>query len=349
MSIKIINYALDESPLRGGSVVLRGIVHPSSINELRLGPYQREDLRARNGMPIYQALVKGEPYPDIELGMRGERMSERDGGLFLQDPTFIIDGQQRISTTKRFLTLNPNGVVHIGCLVHLNTDEVWETERFNTLNTTRTSVNANVLLRNERTKSPCLDFLYQLSTEDTRFVLYQRVSWSQRMQRNELIPGRLLAKVFGRLHGHLGISNLQGSVANMASVLDNLFNEVGAQNARMNLRHFFEAVDEIWGITNIQYKDMAAQLRNGFLFALARMFSEHEDFWPSSDKKLLINADIKRKLRTFAVNDPNIRALSSASSAGPSNKILLALMIDHVNSGRRTGKLTPRMKSVTQE
>ena len=72
-SVKIINGALHESPLRGGTVILRGVIDVGSLKTLRFDDYQREALPLSSLAKLTNALKAGESLPDIEIGMRGDR------------------------------------------------------------------------------------------------------------------------------------------------------------------------------------------------------------------------------------------------------------------------------------
>jgi len=67
------------------------------------------------------------------------------------------------------------------------------------------------------------------------------------------------------------------------------------------------------------------------------------DFW--HDNVLFVGTDLQRKLKTFPVTtDPTIAQLAGASGKG--RDMLLQLMIDHINSGKRTRRLTARPQQV---
>src|SRR4029434_10944417 len=101
---------------------------------------------------IFSALKCGEQLPDVELGMRGQRFREtkKDDEYLLQDPVFGIDGKQRIGSAIEYASLHPQAVVRSGAVIHFDTTEQWERERFHKLNATQRKVSPNVLLRNLR-------------------------------------------------------------------------------------------------------------------------------------------------------------------------------------------------------
>src|SRR5215831_7176219 len=163
IEIKLSHAALDESELRGGSIILRGVLDQSSLKYLRTDDYQREALPLTSLSKMIRAMQAGEVMPDIELGMRGQRFRTKDDVFWLLDLTFVVDGFQRINAALHVLSLNPGAMVHIGATVHFDTTKEWERERFRVLNTQRTPVSPNVLLRNKRDDSPAILTLYGLS------------------------------------------------------------------------------------------------------------------------------------------------------------------------------------------
>ncbi len=96
-SVKIINGALHESPLRGGTIILRGVIDAGSLKTLRFDDYQREALPLSSLNKLAAALKAGESLPDIEIGMRGARTRNTGDDWYLQDECYVIDGQQRVN------------------------------------------------------------------------------------------------------------------------------------------------------------------------------------------------------------------------------------------------------------
>jgi hypothetical protein len=67
----------------------------------------------------------------------------------------------------------------------------------------------------------------------------------------------------------------------------------------------------------------------------------HQDFW--REHKLFVEADLVRKIKLFSTADPYVKEL--ASTRGAAMNILRGLMIEHINSGKRTRRLTPWKRS----
>lgn len=335
--IRLYNVALDED---GRDVVLRGSVAPESLQHLLKDEYQREAMPIASQAHILKAVGDGIRLPDLDLGMRGESFYEKDGSVYLQDQVYIIDGLQRVTSLLYYLSLNPEAAVQIGATVHLNSSAAWERERFHKLNNYRTRIAPSVLLRNMRETNRAVLTIYGLSVNDAEFPLYGRVAWGQNMRRNELITGMTLAKIAGRLHSHKApgrTTMLDELVASLGRAADT----VGVQTMRENLKAFFDLIEKAWGISNIQYRAGAAYMRTVFLSMLADVINDHHDFWDGSDeKRLVIPPEIIKKLALFPVQDPEVVRL--AGSSGKARDILYHLLVDHINSGKRHKRLTPR-------
>src|SRR3954469_4750644 len=92
--IRILKPSLDDF---GKQTVLRGIIDNDSLSGLLTDYYQRELLPDSNRRDIIEALEKEVQLPDIELGMRGQTFTMPTPILVtLEDPTYIIDGLQRV-------------------------------------------------------------------------------------------------------------------------------------------------------------------------------------------------------------------------------------------------------------
>jgi hypothetical protein len=338
--VKLFNAALDDAEDSPAGVVIRGALDVASLHHLLRDDYQREAQPLTSQWRILDALKSGSRLPDVDLGMRGEDFSTRESSFFLKDPTYIIDGVQRISTIIHYIATNPGSPVRIGATVHLNTTKDWERERFRKLNNWRSKLSPNILLRNMRETNPGILMLYGVSMNDKSFVLHRRVSWDQRMKKGELITARTLAKTVANLHGHK-VSSFRNNVDELGDGIKKLVEVVGVQAVRENIRNFFDLIDIGWGIKSVQYKEGAMYMRGNFLFMLSRLLSDHRDFWQdASEKRLFINADLRRKIAQFPIHDPEIARL--AGSSGSASKILYGLLLEHINKGKTTKRLTAR-------
>lgn len=329
--LKILSGALDE--LTEGQIVLRGVVDTASLGGLLKPTYQRETLRKAKIEELMNAFRSSTGrVPDVELAVRGERYGCTDSGgtYIITGDVYIIDGLQRISAAKHFVS--EGGKPLVGAMIHFGTTEEWERERFDILNMCRTRLSPNVLLRNRAAQCPSLGRLFALCSDES-FALYQRVSWSQYMRREELLTALSFLKTVMRLHSKFGAGRYV-AVPGLWQALPPMMSSVGHTTMIENIKAFFQLIDSAWGIRGILYKDRSTHLKFGFLFALADVISSYPEFW--SGKSFRIDRDVQKKISQFGLNDPNVRAMASSTS---SIGLLSRLIVDHINSGKRTRRL----------
>ena len=337
-SVRLLNAGLDE---RDGEIIAHGWLDLESMNLLRVDDYQREVLSISSGKrnSLRSAVEDGVRLPDIMLGMRGHRVHFPKGTSIcsLLDKVYIVDGLQRVFALKSHAERFPEHAkqLRIGAEVRFGTDKESEKDLFNTLNTSRTPVSPNVIMRNIRDKHAGVLTLYGLTHTDKDFALYERVCWNQRMTRQELITAVMLGRAAAALHS---VRKRGERVPELSSALDELAKDIGLNTFRTNIVEFFDIMDACWGIRTIEYNQSAVHLRGNFLITLAKLFCKHANFWKGDN--LFVDAVAKRKLRAFAVLDPEIgRLCSSGSMAIP---ILEGYLIEHMNKGKRNGRLRKR-------
>ncbi|MBI4133678.1 hypothetical protein HY478_03620 [Candidatus Uhrbacteria bacterium] len=335
MSVKLINYALDEDST-GDGIIARGRLVPETIQHLKLDTYQREVMSLATEEELRSALLDG-TVPDIELAMRGWETDERDGFITLKNPVYIVDGQQRIAVAHKLIAEEKK--VWLGATVHFGSTRAWEVERFRILNAQRIKLSPNVLARNEREHSKAVAAIYRACLSDAAFALKDRVCWNQRLGTNHLITAVVLLKTVGELHGHLGPGRgkrLDELVAGLRAIME----KTGEAVLLENMKTFFGLIEDCWGIKVVTFRGGPSYLKSGFLWSLARLFSEHTDFWRGT--RLLVTADLSRKLKIFPVTDPTVCQL--ASVGGQSKLMLYELLLQHMNRGKRHKRLTPRLE-----
>lgn len=334
--IRILHPSIDDYQK---TVVIRGVIQNDSLNDLKTDFYQRELLPSTSRKNIRNAVETGNRLPDVVLGMRGDNFSMDKQILILLDPVFIIDGQQRIKTIWEMLE-NCKLTPRLGTVIHLNTTPSWERDLFQKLNQYQVKVSPNIILRNTKEDHPLITTLYGLTHTDKQFVLCDRISWSQNMRRNDLFSALTLLHTTLHLHAHIAPGRSQ-SLTMAVPNSDLLVKRIGLPTARANIKTFFDLIDSAWGIKRIQIKGGAPYIRRTFLQVLARLVSDHTDFWKGDkEQRLEIGYLIKRKLASFPISDPEIIRLSSAS--GASRLTLYTHLINHINSGKRVNRLTPR-------
>jgi len=339
IAVRLQNAALDDKDK--DTIVAHGWLDLSALLELRVGDYQREVLETHKSKKskLFTAIENGERIPDITLGMRGQRFTTRAGTFYLEDDVYIIDGLQRVSNLRKFAVQYPDrvGEIRIGAEVRFNTNRESEKALFTAMNLNRTAMSPNVILRNAREDSNGLLTLYGLSHNDPSFVLYNRVCWNQKMSRNELLTALNYCKSAIALH-RIMVSGPTTSVSLVPPQLQRLGDDLGIQAMRENVYRFFEVIDEIWGIKGVKYVDINTHLRSNFLNILARLFASHENFW--DDKKLIVDARCRQKLKSFPLDDPQVQKLSGAGNAA--SDLLYRLLLDHMDKGQKINRLIPR-------
>lgn len=337
--VRIINGALDESEQSSSGIILNGRIDPATLRFLKVDTYQRP-LGDRSD--IFTALKEGLIVPNIEIGVRGQDFQTEGDDFIIRSPAYIIDGWQRVGTALKLLEHIPSHPLRIFASLHFGSDEIWERHRFNALNKNVRRVSPNLHLKNVRDTNEAVLALYVLSTEDPTFPLFKKVSWSQNMQKGELASALGLCIITQLLHMHRAPVSGR-SVDLVAAGLVTLLSRVTRPTLRRNVNTFFQLIDECWPFASIEYRHSAPQVKGPFLMEMARMLSRHPTFWEHNDNTLFVGVDDRRKLAKFPINDPKVVQL--AGSGGQSRKMLYQLLVDHMNSGRRTQRLRSRFDS----
>lgn len=353
MGVKVFNAALEE---RGnGDIILRGTIAIESLKNLKTDDYQREVLSrsgsgGRRSSRLAKGIAAGVTLPDIELGMRGQNFSSYGKTITLNDPVYIIDGLQRVSALLDHMEEGEEATLTnpLGATIHFKTTKQWEKERFAALNQLRTPVSPNVLLRNMRDQHPAILTLFGLSRSDPSFALYERVCWDQRMKQREIVTAAAMVRAALGLHRHvteslIGLAtraNSKGGTVQSdrfstsgAGALDRIAKEIALQNFRENIKDLFELMDDCWGIRSIEYGEAQGHLRGNFISVLSGFLSRNEQLWDGEkQRKLRIDSKTKARLKTFPVNDPEIRRLSAGGTMVIPT--LYRYLLDHMNHRR---------------
>lgn len=335
--VRIENASLDESAVSPGNVVLRGRLAPSTLRFLKVDTEYQRGLEER--ADIFAALKEGHVVPDIDVGVRGQDFVSDGDDILVRSPCFIIDGWQRVGNAIRLIDLVPDSEVRIGALLHFGTTQAWEAARFTALNNNAKRVSPSLHLRNLREQNPAVLTLYGLSENERNSPLRGRVCWEQNMRREHLLPALIYAKACLFLHRHVAPHSGVRPEA-IATGLATAARAVTLGHFRRNCLTFFQVVEECFGITTIEYKRAAPQLRGSFLMMLARLFSRHGNFWTDDGCLLHVDTAWRKTLSRFPLSDPHVVQL--AGSGGAAQEILFDLLTKHMNSGRRTNRLEPR-------
>ena len=106
--VKLQTASLDE---RSGEIIAHGWLDIEALEQLRVGDYQREILENPRGgrrSSLRVAIENGERLPDIMLGMRGEKYTQRGNAMVLENDIFIVDGLQRVSALRKHAADHPD-------------------------------------------------------------------------------------------------------------------------------------------------------------------------------------------------------------------------------------------------
>lgn len=337
-SIKLMHSAIDETP--AGDIIFRGVLDPNSLSLIRVDTYQREVLPLSMVASLVKAIKNQNPIPDIVIGMRGASYSERGDTAFLEDEVYVIDGLQRISVAMELMRRGEQMQPHIGATVRFNTTRESENELFTILNTKQAKLSASVLIRNLRESNAAISMLYDLCY-DRSFAMAERVCWDQQMKRGQLITALGLVKISAELHATYG-PGLASRWLESSEGINKIMGAIGRKTMRENVRTFFEVLDTSYGIRKVTQKVGYAHLKNTFLVALCRVFSNHRNFW-DDNKKFSVNPETRRKLSTFPVNDVEIQRLASAGTTAVG--ILYFKMVEHLNKSKKFNRLVPFKES----
>lgn len=332
--IKVFNGALDEF---NGNIVLRGVIDPTTLENIKVDSYQREERSTKDLSKMVAALKQGCQLPDIEIGVRGSDYKEREGVFYISLPVYVIDGLQRITSCKRYLAECPSGNPRLGAMFHFGSTFALEKERFKVLNGGeggRVPVSANVLLRNSADESTSVAALMAMCQNDKEFVLRGKVCWNQRKGRGELMNALAVLKIMGIVHSHFGPGRSQRYSELMKST-DKTMVIIGLNTWRANVRAYFDFLDQAFGIKSIRYVDLSAHIKFSFMRTLAQVFADHGSFW--TDTKLTIDPRDHHKMRAFPINDPGVLGL--IGTGGGVNPLLYQKIVSHLNSGRRTTRM----------
>lgn len=334
--IRILNGAMDEDPASPQGIVVQGRIDAATLRFLQVADYQRP---LENRPDIWDALKGGTTLPAVEIGVRGQEFECDGSDYIIYSPAFIIDGWQRCGNAMRLLDTVPDMSVRLLATVHFGTTFEWEEDRFTAVNKNVRKVSANQHLRNLRDKNDAVLAIWKLC-DTPGFPLHKRVCWSQGMQRTELLSALVMCKCAMYLHSHK-VAIAEGRIETVAHAIANARNTVGDARFKQNVATFFSVINECWPFSIVQYRAAATQAKSSFLYELARMFTRHPAFWDGpNENALFVSADDRRKLSKFPINDKQVVQL--AGSPGAARKILYQLLVDHMNSGRRTQRLVAR-------
>lgn len=335
--IRIINPSLHENPDSPSAIIVQGQVAEATLRFLKVDDYQR---RLESREDIWSALKNHVTLPSIEIGVRGSDYEMDGGDMIIRSPAYIVDGWQRVGNAMRLMESIPDHPIRLLANIHFGTTYAWEAHRFTDLNKNVRKVSPNKHLSNMRDQNDAVLCLWTLTKETPAFPLYGRVCWQQSMARGDLMSALVMSKAAMILHSHK-VSMKAGQTDNIVLSMSNAYNQLGAAVFKRNLLTFYSIINECWPLSAIEYRHAATQVKSSFLYELSRMFARHPVFWDSlSGNNLTVSADDRRKLTKFPIDDRQV--VNLAGSPGAARKILYQLLVDHMNSGRRTQRLAER-------
>ncbi len=333
--------------VRQDDIVIRGMMDPKYITHFVVGEYQREQRSPGRLSDMIAAVIKGKRFPEVELSLRSEQYSEAEPGVYhFYDTLHIVDGQQRSSATLLACQEVIGLETRFAVVVNIGKTIAWEKERFEELNLgkNREAVSNNVLLRNRKEDNPVVDHLWGIHSTDRTSALYKKVAWRQRVYDGEVISSWSLARIVCLLHEHR-VPWVGTGFPETVETLNKIGLEFGPLVVRANVKAFFAAIDDIWNIRDIQVKAGAVHMRMASLTMLARVVSNHHDFW-TNDKSVCFAPEMITRMRRFKFSDPHVaNVLTKEPGRGEE---LAERFVDTLNHARRN-KLRPRKKVVARQ
>ena len=339
----------------GDRTVIRGRLTKESLKNLLVDPtYQREVIRKESKVRGLRTSAGLGVLTDIVLGMRGERFERQNGtSVLLLDPVYIIDGLQRLNGVQEMLLREPDATPLLGAMIYVGTDQKFEKDRFDEINTMATRVSASILLRNKQDEIPVVRVLHLLTARDKtvkadkemltpsalayvkqtqNLVIEKRISWAQNPHSRDLMSAGALLTHLAALHRHVGEFSI-GKVADMATDLQKVYEKIGAEVFIDNLRTFFDFVDASWKLADVVYRGNATHIRMNFLTSLGIFFSDHINFWDGN--RLVIPRDMAKRFEKFPLKEPQVVQASRAVGARGEGA-MRNWFVEFYNKGKQT-------------
>jgi hypothetical protein len=327
MMAEVVLRSADLITAPNGKQLLLGVLDPEGLDGILDDEYQRERLPVTSVDDWKKAMQAGE-VPPLMFGMRGDRWGRQGDKWVLHDPTYVIDGLQRL-TAARQLAVTEGIPPFLFVVVRLGTGKRYERELFLRLNSTQRRVGPNVLLRNVREREAAVAVLYSYSETFEASPLYKRVTWAQNGRKSDLMTAVMLLRVAGAVHAHFGPTQAT-QVAPLLGGLDRVLERVGAETFGENLMTLFEVMDGAWGLRKLKNKRNALHMRLGWMLSVSRIFAEHSTFWRND--RLVVPKWARDKLYSFKVTEPLM--IQSIGTVGRASDSLITSLVGHLNKQR---------------
>lgn len=259
---------------------------------------------------------------------------------------YALDGGQRTYIIREALADGKQDIPAIELIIFIGMTLEWETRRFTKISVGTKKIHANTHVKN----SP--EFIIKAIKDQDRnpgSLLYGRLSWDQKLRRNELFGSSSYCRILIDLHKH--ICKTPGSgVEKEIEKLQQLADTIGTDTVLQNAEEFFLTIHQLWGFKELKGRKNQWHLRDVHLRSIAQFFSEYIEFW--NDEIFFLNRKQFNKLKKFAdmTIDPTIRQKSDPyeyvqKACGTLNgqKEIKKILVRHMNSYRDEGnKLVSR-------
>jgi hypothetical protein len=281
--VRILNASLEDDR-ETGQIIIRGVVDQDTLKYIDLDWYQREQgFSISHINEIVGAFYAGISLPDIEIGMRGQRVKTHGDTYSLLDKCFCMNGGQRLYAAAVAVAERPDVKIHLGAKTFLGTTEEFENDRFCKLGTTEVRISPSILLRNRKKASVAVRLMLAVSSNE-EFALKSRVSWNQKKTAFELMNAYTLAQIIARLHAHKGGQLQSTKIMDLIDALDKVVARTGEDIFTQNMIRFFDAIDRCWTVRNLGRGDSRPHLSPRFLKVLAKLLSNYHDFWNDKER-----------------------------------------------------------------
>jgi hypothetical protein len=282
--------------------VVRGVLMPDYFGSVVVPGYQRRPImNGSKDEEIFEAMDPdtGIGIPDdTSLCVRSAKHRIAGGGEIIipTSELIVLDGHQRFN--GGWARINQKlKCIPLGVKVFLGTTLEEEIQLFYQMNRLQTKVSTHTLLRNAG-ETPAKRALLELG----ELPGFPQIQMDADRQEGDLITTHKLYTVAIMLHGHYPKSKFE----ELNNTLDAVGDYIGTERMASNVRTFFEVLERCFGVpVRVKGEDTALpnpnaqyMYRQPMLYAMARLFGRHNEFWDSrASNTLQVNAVDITKLR----------------------------------------------------
>lgn len=336
--IEIINVSKPEQTNLTTSVT--GEVEWESLDRIQIPSYQREEI-PKQIEKVFVSAQKLEPIPPIELCVRTKNwdIDARSRIMLIEDPVYIIDGQQRKCAMQKVFREGMNDIVpRLRATVFLGSNETWESDRFNVLNFDPIKVSPSVFMKNQSLRMPSIAMLYCL-TQTREHCLFNKVQWSQAKQRQNIFTSLIYGSAVACM---LAGREIKSTKNDLPRKLEELRLQYGDDNFKQNARIMFEIYNEIWKIDSFTYADKVIQVKGNFVRAFGMFLGMHNEFWRENgnSRVLMVENRIIEKLKRFPIEERMTQAVFESTKLAVQEGARLFTSFVNKNIRREEKKLS---------